>query len=111
MGYFGASTGSAAALIAAARLPGRVDAVVSRGGRPDLADADLPQVRAATLLGDDDDDVVIELNELAYRRLACEKHMTIVPGASHLFEEPGKLEAVAKIAAGWFRSHLAGTHA
>jgi putative phosphoribosyl transferase len=108
IGYFGASTGSAAALIAAARLTARVSAIVSRGGRPDLADADLPGVRAATLLiVGGDDDVVIELNERAYRYLQCEKHLTIVPGASHLFEEPGTLERVAERAAEWLQQHLA----
>ena len=108
VGYFGASTGSAAALIAAARLGSRVNAVVSRGGRPDLADEDLPRVTAPTLLiVGGDDDVVIELNEQAYRRLACEKRLTIVPGASHLFEEPGTLEEVAELASDWFQQHMA----
>ncbi|HYC48647.1 MAG TPA: dienelactone hydrolase family protein [Burkholderiales bacterium] len=107
VGYFGASTGSAAALVAAARLEERVSAVVSRGGRPDLAAAELARVRAPTLLiVGGDDDVVIELNEQAYRRLQCEKHLTIVPGASHLFEEPGTLEQVAQLASEWFRRHL-----
>ena len=80
---------------------------MSRGGRPDLADAALPLVAAPTLLiVGGADDVVIELNRRAYQHLNCEKHLTIVPGASHLFEEPGTLEAVAEIAAEWFRGHL-----
>jgi dienelactone hydrolase len=108
LGYFGASTGSAAALIAAAQLGGAVSAVVSRGGRPDLAEADLPNVTAPTLLiVGSYDDIVIELNERAYRRLLCEKQLTIVPGASHLFEEPGALEKVSDLACGWFQRHLA----
>jgi len=107
IGYFGASTGSAAALVAAAKLKDRVSAVVSRGGRPDLADEALPRVTAPTLLiVGGADDVVIELNERAYKHLACEKHLTIVPRASHLFEEPGTLEQVAKLAAAWFNQHL-----
>ena len=107
VGYFGASTGSAAALVAAARLPDRVSAVVSRGGRPDLADAALPRVRAPTLLiVGGDDHGVIELNEDAYGRLACAKELTIVPGAAHLFEEPGTLERVAELASDWFGRHL-----
>lgn len=108
IGYFGASTGSAAALSAAAQLGGRVSAVVSRGGRPDLADAALEHVRAPTLLiVGGDDDVVLGLNEAAYQRLSCEKRLTVVPGASHLFEEPGTLETVASLASDWFRRHLA----
>ena len=107
IGYFGASTGSAAALVAAAKLEDRVSAVVSRGGRPDLADEALPHVTAPTLLiVGGADDVVIELNERAYKRLVCEKHLTIVPHASHLFEEPGTLEQVARFAAEWFGRHL-----
>ena len=106
-GYFGASTGSAAALIAAANLGDRINAVVSRGGRPDLAEAVLDRVSAPTLLiVGGDDDVVIELNEQAYARLRCEKELEIVPGASHLFEEPGTLEAVARLASNWFVGHL-----
>ncbi|HUG13030.1 MAG TPA: alpha/beta fold hydrolase [Opitutaceae bacterium] len=107
IGYFGASTGSAAALVAASKLPDRINAVVSRGGRPDLADAALPHVRAPTLLiVGGFDDVVIELNRRAYAQLSCEKQLTIVPGASHLFEEPGTLEEAAGRAAEWFGPHL-----
>ena len=109
IGYFGASTGAAAALIAAAALPRMVGAVVSRGGRPDLAADALEQVQAPTLLivGGEDHEV-IELNRQAYARLRCEKRLENVPGATHLFEEPGALEAVARLATVWFRQHLAG---
>jgi dienelactone hydrolase len=109
IGYFGASTGAAAALIAAAALPRMVGAVVSRGGRPDLAADALEHVQAPTLLivGGEDHEV-IELNRQAYARLRCEKRLEIVPGAAHLFEEPGALEAVARLATVWFRQHLAG---
>jgi putative phosphoribosyl transferase len=109
VGYFGASTGAAAALNAAARLGDTVGAVVSRGGRPDLADA-LDQVRAPTLMivGGLDTEV-IALNEKAYAQLGCEKELTIVPGATHLFEEPGTLERVAELASRWFTRHLART--
>ncbi len=107
IGYFGASTGAAAALTAAARDPS-VGAVVSRGGRPDLAIRDLGEVRAPTLLIVGGADYgVIELNEKAYRLLRCEKSLKIVPRATHLFEEPGTLEEVARLAADWFRRHLA----
>lgn len=107
VGYFGASTGAAAALIAAAALPQVVGAIVSRGGRPDLALDALEHVAAPTLLivGSEDREV-IELNRQAYARLRCEKHLEIVPGATHLFEEPGTLEAVARLAAAWFRHFL-----
>jgi len=107
IGYFGASTGAAAALIAAAALPQVVGAIVSRGGRPDLASDALEHVAAPTLLivGSEDRDV-IELNRRAYARLRCEKHLEIIPGATHLFEEPGTLEAVARLAAAWFRHFL-----
>jgi len=109
VGYFGASTGAAAALSAAARLPDEVAAVVSRGGRPDLAGDNLGRVRAPTLLIVGGDDVpVIGLNRQALARLAAEeKGLVIVPGATHLFEEPGALEEVARLAADWFGRHLA----
>jgi putative phosphoribosyl transferase len=108
IGYFGASTGSAAALIAAARLGRRVSAVVSRGGRPDLAGAAaLASVCAPTLLiVGGADHGVIELNEQAFERLQCEKQLEIVPGATHLFEERGALEQVSELAARWFNRHL-----
>ena len=107
LGYFGASTGSAAALIAAARMGGRVQAVVSRGGRPDLAAGALPLVTAATLLiVGDRDHGVIELNEEAFKHLHGQKQLVLVPGATHLFEETGTLEQVAELAADWFRVHL-----
>lgn len=106
IGYFGASTGAAAALIAAASTP-TVGAVVSRGGRPDLAGSALPRVRAPTLLiVGGDDRLVLTLNQQAYAQLACGKQLCIVPGATHLFEEPGALEAVARLATDWFRRHL-----
>ena len=108
LGFFGASTGAAAALEAAAALGDRTRAVVSRGGRPDLAsELALQKVTAPTLLlVGGYDDGVIDLNQLAYDQLRCEKEMVIVPGATHLFEEPGTLEAVAMRAAGWFAEHL-----
>jgi fermentation-respiration switch protein FrsA (DUF1100 family) len=107
-GLFGASTGAAAALVAAAKLPHRVGAVVSRGGRPDLAGGALDKVRAPTLLIVGGDDAgVIELNEEALARLRAPKALEIVPGASHLFPEPGALEAVIDHAARWFERHLA----
>lgn len=107
VGYFGASTGAAAALIAAAKLPRDIRAVVSRGGRPDLALEYLPKVKAPTLLiVGGKDIVVIDLNKEAMKRLRTEKKLEIVPGASHLFEEPGKLEEVAKLATNWFSKHL-----
>jgi putative phosphoribosyl transferase len=106
-GYFGASTGAAAALAAAAYPDQDIGAVVSRGGRPDLAGADLSRVRAPTLLivGGDDVDV-IKLNREAQAQLRCENKLEIVPGASHLFEEPGTLEAVVELARAWFLTHL-----
>ncbi len=109
VGYFGASTGSAAALIAAARLGDGIAAVVSRGGRPDLAGAAaLAAVKAPTLLVvGGADHGVIELNQEAYRRLQCEKRLDIVPGATHLFEERGALEQVSQLAASWFTAHMA----
>jgi len=108
VGYFGASTGAAAALAAAAQLPDHVAAVVSRGGRPDLAESFLGSVKAATLLiVGGDDEPVIGMNQYALERLRCpEKELVIVPGATHLFEEPGKLEEVARLAAKWFDKHL-----
>lgn len=109
LGYFGASTGAAAALGAAASRPRLVDAVVSRGGRPDLAGASLAEVRAPTLLlVGGADRVVLELNRNALALLDCEKHLEVVPGATHLFEEPGALEHVARSAARWFAAHLDG---
>lgn len=109
IGLFGASTGAASALRAAVGLGDRVAAVVSRGGRPDLAGNALPLVRAPTLLiVGGADHGVIELNSEALARLRCEKHLEIVPRATHLFEEPGALERVAELAAGWFERHFAG---
>ncbi len=108
LGLFGASTGAGAALLAAAELPGRIGAAVSRGGRPDLAGARLAEVRAPTLLiVGGADRHVLELNRQALAALACEKRLDIVPGAGHLFEEPGTLEAAADLAASWFEHHLA----
>jgi len=109
VGLFGASTGAAAALQVAARFPGQVSAVVSRGGRPDLAGpAALRRVEAPTLLVVGGHDYgVIELNEAAFAELRCPKELAIVPGATHLFEEPGTLEEVARLAAAWFVRHLA----
>lgn len=111
VGLFGASTGGGAALVAAAQRPQQVAAVVSRGGRPDLAGSALPIVRTPTLLiVGGDDDVVISMNERALARLGAPvKELVIVPGASHLFEEPGKLDQVARLAADWFTRHLAAT--
>jgi putative phosphoribosyl transferase len=107
LGYFGASTGAAAALIAAASAPDAVSAVVSRGGRPDLAYAYLSTVQAPTLLiVGGNDDLVIELNEKALRLLRCHKQLVVVPGATHLFEEPGTLEEVARQAKQWFVRYL-----
>jgi putative phosphoribosyl transferase len=103
LGLFGASTGAAAALVAAAAQPDRIAAVVSRGGRPDLAGSALKNVRAPTLLiVGGDDDVVLQLNRAALSELTCHAHLQVVPGATHLFEEPGTLEAVAALAADWF---------
>lgn len=107
VGYFGASTGAAAALVAAARIPDMIRAVVSRGGRPDLAGASLEAVRAPTLLivGGADTEV-LELNRMAAARLGGPHTLEIVPGATHLFEEPGTLEQVATLALRWFERHL-----
>jgi putative phosphoribosyl transferase len=107
VGLFGASTGAAAALIAAARYPAGVAAVVSRGGRPDLAGADLPAVRAATLLiVGGNDQTVLDLNRQAHDRLRVARRLEIVPGAGHLFVEPGALARVAELAGDWFTAHL-----
>jgi putative phosphoribosyl transferase len=109
IGLFGASTGAGAALAAAAARPSFVSAVVSRGGRPDLANAAIPQVRAPTLLiVGERDQPVMELNQQAYDQLTVEKRMEIVPNATHLFEEPGALEQVAKLASDWFVQYLDG---
>jgi dienelactone hydrolase len=107
IGYFGSSTGGAAALVAAVSVPQDVGAVVSRGGRPDLAGEVLPKVQAPTLLVvGANDDIVIELNEQARDKMRCEVKLEIIPGATHLFEEPGTLEKVAKLASDWFVTHL-----
>ncbi len=107
IGYFGASTGAGAALVAAARQPEQIGAVVSRGGRPDLAWDDLPSVTAPTLLLVGSRDVeVCELNRRALARLHCPKEMIVIPGATHLFPEPGTLEEVANLATHWFLTHL-----
>jgi pimeloyl-ACP methyl ester carboxylesterase len=108
IGYFGASTGAGAALVAAAERPQAVGAIVSRGGRPDLAGREaLARVRAATLLIVGGNDVpVIGLNQAAYAQLRCEKQLVIVPGATHLFEEPGALDEVARLARDWFQRYL-----
>src|SRR5439155_24854065 len=107
IGYFGASTGSAAALIAAARQPGRVAAVVSRGGRPDLAADDLPAVQAPTLLIiGGADEPVLTWNRDALAAVTCPKKLAVVPRATHLFEEPGALDRVAELARDWFTTYL-----
>ncbi|MHB1557475.1 MAG: dienelactone hydrolase family protein [Isosphaeraceae bacterium] len=107
LGYFGASTGAGAALVAAARTPGAVGAVVSRGGRPDLAADALPLVTAPTLLiVGGDDEIVVELNREAFVKLQCDRQLEIVPGATHLFPEPGALDEVARLARGWFQHYL-----
>jgi putative phosphoribosyl transferase len=108
VGFFGASTGAAAALVAAAKLGPRVGAVVSRGGRPDLAGTALDNVTTPTLfiIGGRDAGV-IELNERAYARLRCQKAIEVVPGATHLFPEPGAMDAVITLAGHWFQAHLA----
>jgi putative phosphoribosyl transferase len=107
IGYFGSSTGGGAALVAAAELGDQIGAVVSRGGRPDLARDALPRVVAPTLLiVGGYDDVVIDLNKQASARMQCLRELNIIPGATHLFEERGALEEVARLAAAWFRRHL-----
>ncbi len=109
IGLFGSSTGAAAALIAAAELPEKVDAVVSRGGRPDLAETALRKVRAPTLfIVGGDDEIVLELNKEALDQMqsGSEKKMIVVPGATHLFEEPGAIEYAARLAREWFSEHL-----
>ncbi len=106
IGYFGSSTGAAAALLAETKI-GNIYAIVSRGGRPDLVLSHLQKVKAPTLLIiGEKDEIVIKLNRLAYEYLKSEKEIVIIPGASHLFEEPGKLEEVAKLASEWFIKHL-----
>jgi|SRR5690625_3575137 len=108
LGLFGASTGAAAALVAAARLGGRIAAVVSRGGRPDLAGDALPQVTAPTLLIVGGlDEYVLQLNRDALRLMACERELKVVPGAGHLFEEPGALNEVSRLAGDWFTARFA----
>jgi putative phosphoribosyl transferase len=107
LGYFGASTGAGAALQAAAQAPFPIGGIVSRGGRPDLAERYLAKVTAPTLLlVGGEDQPVIEMNQQAYRLLRCPKKLTIIPGATHLFEEPGTLEQVAEQALKWFQQHL-----
>jgi len=107
VGYFGASTGAAAALQAAATFGASIGAVVSRGGRPDLAMSALDRVQSPTLLIVGGlDDIVIDLNREAYDKIKAEKHLAIIPGATHLFEEPGTLQEVARLAADWFKRHL-----
>lgn len=109
IGYFGASTGAGAALVTASRRPDVAKAIVSRGGRPDLAGASLAGVKCPTLLiVGENDRAVIELNKIAMKQLRVEKILVIVPGATHLFEEKGKLEEVAKHACDWFEKHLGG---
>jgi putative phosphoribosyl transferase len=107
VGLFGASTGSAAALVTAAQNPSEIAAIVSRGGRPDMAGEAIAQIRAPTLLiVGGADTVVLELNEDAYAALTCTKHLHVVPGATHLFEEPGALDKVVEAAGDWFAQHL-----
>jgi dienelactone hydrolase len=109
IGFFGASTGAAAALVAAAHLGDRVAAVVSRGGRPDLASGVLEKVRCPTLLIVGSlDELVLRLNEDARAQMVCENELRIIPGATHLFSEPGKLDQVANLSARWFEKHLSG---
>ena len=110
VGYFGSSTGGGAALMAAAKLGDQIGAVVSRGGRPDLASAWLPKVKSPTLLLVGElDTVVVDLNRTAMSRMSAPTELRLIPDATHLFEEPGALETVAHEAAGWFREHLGGS--
>ncbi len=107
IGYFGASTGAAAALVAAAEIPHQIAAVVSRGGRPDLAASFLPRVQAPTLLlVGGEDPVVLDLNSQTLTELRCEKRLEVIMGATHLFDEPGALEEVARLARDWFDRHF-----
>jgi pimeloyl-ACP methyl ester carboxylesterase len=107
VGLFGASTGSAAALVTAAQNPREIAAIVSRGGRPDMAGAALAQIQAPTLLIVGGADIsVLELNKDAYAELKCTKHLHIVPDATHLFEEPGTLDEVVEAAGAWFTQHF-----
>ncbi|HEX4708731.1 MAG TPA: alpha/beta fold hydrolase [Candidatus Udaeobacter sp.] len=107
VGYFGSSTGGGAALVAAAELPEDIGAVVSRGGRPDLAADALSKVQVpALLIVGGKDDIVIELNEMARDQMRCQVKLEIVPGATHLFEEPGALGKVARLASDWFVKHI-----
>ena len=107
IGYFGASTGSAAALIAASEQPDSISAIVSRGGRPDLAGTALTRVQSPTLfVVGGNDPIVIDLNQDAFKRISAEKQLKIIPGATHLFEEPGTLEQVANLASQWFQRYL-----
>jgi putative phosphoribosyl transferase len=111
IGYFGSSTGAAAAIVAAAELRGEIGAVVSRGGRPDLAGDALERVVSPTLLiVGSEDRVVVGLNERARDRMHCETRLEIVPRASHLFDEPGTLEQVAELASAWLSDHLRAAH-
>ncbi len=107
IGYFGSSTGAAAALVSATQLPDKIGAIVSRGGRPDLAGDALAKVKCPTLLivGEKDPNV-LGLNQQAVKRLECEKELVTIPGAGHLFEEPGTLEKAAALASDWFKNHL-----
>ena len=112
LGYFGASTGAAAALVAAAERPNIIQAVVSRGGRPDMAAAALPRVKAPTLLIVGGEDFqVIDMNREALSKLQTEKTLIIVPGATHLFEEPGSSGSSGRLASDWFSHHFTGKHA
>ena len=107
LGYFGASTGAAAALTAAAQVAPSIGAIVSRGGRPDLASESLPQVIAPCLfIVGGNDEQVLELNQQAFERLTCPRQLVVVPGATHLFPEPGALEEVARLAKEWFLQYL-----